>query len=164
MSLIMIAAVSENNVIGNKGKIPWHLPEDLKRFRDLTLNKPIIMGRRTYDSILERNGKPLDKRVNIVLTSSEVEERRVITANSLGEAIRTARKIDDDIYVIGGERVYRDSIITAKQMELTKVHRKFEGDAFFPKINPNKWKLYSEENGMSEEGKVYYSFLTYERK
>jgi len=164
MGLILIAAISENNVIGNKGKIPWNIPEDMERFRGMTLCHPVIMGRNTYDSILERQGRPLDKRINIVLTSSKIKERRVRTAKTLGEAIMNARESSGDIYIIGGERVYRDSIITAERIELTKVHRKFEGDAFFPEIDSKKWKRTFEENGMSKKGKVYYSFLTYERR
>tara|TARA_Y100000034_G_scaffold54904_1_gene67333 strand:- start:12665 stop:13141 length:477 start_codon:yes stop_codon:yes gene_type:complete len=158
MSLVIIAAFSDNNVIGNNGKIPWDIPEDRERFKELTLHHPVIMGRNTYDSILERNGKPLQKRINIVLTSSEIEERRVITEESLGKAIMNVRRYDKNIYIIGGERVYRNALPTVGQMELTRVYGKFEGDAFFPEVNWDKWQRTFEE----EHDK--FSFETYERK
>lgn len=140
MELTIIAALSKNRVIGNKGEIPWHIPEDLKRFRKLTLGHPVIMGRKTYESIIKRLGHPLDRRVNIVLSRQE-KIPEIITANSIEDAIKRASEYDNLAYVIGGQSVYEQTINLADRMELTEVRGEFEGDAFFPVIDYDEWNL-----------------------
>lgn len=153
--LILIAAVAENKVIGYKGKVPWHYKEDLKHFRELTLGHPIIMGRKTYESI----GKPLDRRFNIILTKNSIHKQNGIIAvsHSLEEAIETCN--DGEIYVIGGEKVYKEAILhpLAKRLEITHIHRGYKGDAFFPKIDRMFWIL--NENKVVDRSD--YSFVTY---
>ena len=139
MDLTIIAAVAKNRVIGNKGKVPWHISEDLKRFKRLTLDHPVIMGRKTYESILERLGHPLDKRTNIVLSRHDQKLPGIVTADSIEDAIKKASEYDNTAYVIGGQSVYEKTIHLAERMELTEVHGEFEGDAFFPVINYDEW-------------------------
>lgn len=158
MNLIILTAVSENNVIGYNGIIPWYIPEDLKRFKELTLGHPVIMGRKTYDSILERQKKPLKKRVNIVLTNKPIKEKRVLTANNLEDALSKAKKSGEDIYVIGGHQVYREFLPFSNKIELTRVYKNVKGDTFFPPVNWSEW------NKTFMERHKKFSFETYERK
>jgi dihydrofolate reductase len=152
MEKIIIAALSNNRVIGNKEKIPWHIPQDLKRFRQLTLRHPVIMGRKTYESI----GKTLDNRVNIIVTKNkDFSSRGIIICNSIEEALKKAEKYDDEVYIAGGSSIYHQTISLVDRMELTKVCRFVNGDSFFPEINMDRWNLINEKNFGS------YSFLTY---
>tara|TARA_Y100000310_G_C20139639_1_gene559662 strand:- start:76 stop:552 length:477 start_codon:yes stop_codon:yes gene_type:complete len=149
--LILIAALSDNNVIGKDGKIPWHISEDLKRFKKLTLYNPIIMGRKTYESI----GKPLEDRINVVLTSNyDYHPKGVLTRPSLDHALYDLRNYDQ-IFVIGGQKVYETALPLADKLELTRVHQEVKGDTYFPEINYNKWMKKEEIN---KEG---FSFVTY---
>ncbi len=152
--IIIIAAVSENNVIGKDGKIPWHIKEDLQHFKILTLNHPVIMGRKTYESLPV---KPLKDRVNIVLTKQkEFSPPDVVVKNSLEEAIEYCKNYDK-VFIIGGQSLFDEGLKIADTLELTRIHGNYEGDTFFPKINFNEWILKNREEG---EG---YSFLTYVR-
>ncbi len=153
MELILIAAVSENNVIGYHGEIPWKIPEDLKRFKNLTLNHTVIMGRNTYESI----GKPLLQRTNIVITSKKISGK-VIAVKSLEESLSRAKKLGKKAYVIGGERVYMGFMDLADKLEITQVQGKFAGDRFFPPINQDVWERIYEE---PHDG---FSFKTYKRR
>jgi dihydrofolate reductase len=129
--LIIIAAMSENRVIGREGELPWDLPEERKRFRRVTMEHAVIMGRKTYESI----GKPLEGRTNIILSRDALLEiPGCIVAASLGEALETARKISDPVFVCGGEEVYRQAMERADRILLTVIHEEVEGDAFFPEI------------------------------
>ena len=153
--IIIIAAVSENNVIGKEGKIPWHIKEDLQRFKRLTLNNPVIMGRKTYESL---PAKPLKDRINIVLTRDKsFNPPDVIVKNSLEDALEYCRN-HDKVFIIGGQSVFEEGLKVADTLELTKVDGSHEGDAFFPEINFDEWIL---KNKDDKEG---YSFLTYTRK
>lgn len=168
MEIILIAAVSENNVIGYKGDIPWDIKGDRERFRDLTIGHPVIMGRKTYESLPK---KLLHNRINIVLTSQDMEiPREVFKCKSLEEALDfakghiIARERNKKIYVIGGQRVYEEAINHPKaaRLEITKVMGKYyKGDAFFPKINEKIWKKLP----VNEEDKYDgYSFEAYTRR
>ena len=160
--ITIIAGVAQNNVIGHKGELPWHIAEDLKRFKQLTLNKPVIMGRVTYESILKFLGKPLPDRKNIVMTSNpNFKVEGVIVANSVNEAIEKAKKFGEQIFVIGGEKIYEQTLPIADKLEITKIWKDYEGDAHFPEINEKEWRRVLKED---REGKdVSYSFMTYER-
>ncbi len=156
--ITIIAGIAQNNIIGNKGELPWHIPEDLKRFKELTLNKPVIMGRKTYESIVKKLGKPLPQRVNIVVTSQEdypVSEG-VVTAKNIYEAIESAKNYGDSIYIIGGQNVYEQTLKLADKLEITQINKEYEGDSFFPKIS-NEWKK------VKSEQKEGFSFDTYQR-
>ena len=156
MELSIIAAVSNNNVLGNQGRIPWHIPEDLKRFKRLTEGCPVIMGKNTFVSIVGRNHGPLPKRKNIVLSRSSLNYAGVYVAHSVREAIILCDNRDS--YVIGGEQVYEEFLKLTSRIELTRVHRSVDGDVFFPEIDWTKWK----ETFL--EGHGEYSFHTYERR
>jgi len=146
-SIILVAAVAENGVISNQGRHPWHLKSDLRHFRALTLDKPVIMGRKTFESI----GKPLDRRTNIVITRDpEFSAEGVETAPSLEAALDLARQDaerrgTDEIMVIGGGGVFAETMPLADRLEITYVHAAPEGDVRFPPIDPKQWRAVSRE-------------------
>jgi dihydrofolate reductase len=164
MALTIIAAISTNNVIGANGKIPWDIPEDIKRFKDLTLNHPVIMGRKTFENILRKSGKPLPKRKNIVLSTTLQPQEGVYTARTIDEALRLTG--NETSYVIGGAQIYELFLLRTDKLEITRVHGYFEGDAFFPEIDWNEWQMIDSEirDNMFQIKPPYYSFLTYIRK
>ncbi|MFH1400874.1 MAG: dihydrofolate reductase [Nanoarchaeota archaeon] len=129
----IIAALDEDYVIGHQGRIPWHIRDDLKRFKRLTMGHAIIMGRNTYDSI----GRPLCGRRNIVITSRRLEAD-VMVAGSIDEAISLANA-EEKAFFIGGEQVYAAVLDIASIMELTHVHGNYPADAYFPRFDPAKW-------------------------
>lgn len=154
----LIAAVAQNNAIGKDNDLLWHIPNDLKRFKKITLNHPIIMGRKTFESF---GGKPLPKRHHIIISSVDRENTEQITwVKSLEDAISAAKKIDEDIYIIGGGSIYKQAIPFAEQLDLTIVHKDFEGDTFFPDI-PNNFKCIEDEKVWDENLQFSYSFRTY---
>jgi dihydrofolate reductase len=159
MELIIIAAVSSNNVIGNNGKIPWHIKEDLKRFKEMTMGYPIIMGRKTCESIISRIKKPLPGRINIILSRTGnylPEGLHVYPSLDLG--LQKAEEYGRRAFVIGGEQVYKDTIDLSSRLEITEVHQEVQGDAFFPSINKEAWKETMRRN------RGEYSFVRYLRK
>lgn len=161
MTISVIAAVAENYAIGLRGKIPWHLPDDLKHFRELTMGHPVIMGRKTYESI----GKALVGRTNIVLSRNpEFNPPDCVAVSSLQEAIDLTRDAGET-FVIGGESLYKQALPLAQKIFLTSVHAKFQGDSFFPEFDKNYWELKSSEFH-DKDGENPYSctFETYERK
>lgn len=141
MEKIIIAAISENNVIGKDGDIPWHLPEDLKHFKEKTMGNPVIMGRKTFQSLPD-DYRPLPGRQNIVLTRSgfEPESGDVETAEDLEEGFEIASEHGDCAFVIGGASVYREALEDADRMILTRVKRDVDGDTFFPDWNKDEWR------------------------
>jgi dihydrofolate reductase len=150
-SITMIAAVSRNSVIGKDNTLPWRLKTDLKRFKEETLGKPIIMGRKTYESL----GRPLPGRTNIILTRSPevmAAQDGIQIVSSLEQAIECAKKdIDErnngfaDICVIGGSEIYHIFMPLATDLKITWVETQTDGDAFFPKIEPSLWKMTSSQ-------------------
>ena len=138
----LIAAVSENFVIGNGLKIPWHISEDFKLFKERTLNNVIIMGKNTWDSLPI---KPLPNRINIVLSKDKIEINGCFVATSLTEAFNEASKHNKDIFVIGGASIYTQTIDNAKYLYISHVKGNFEGDIFFPKFDTNKYKVVEEK-------------------
>ena len=154
MNLTIIAAISENNAIGYQGKIPWHIPEDLKRFKQLTTGNTIMMGRKTYESI----GKPLPNRTNIVITKNKnFRATGIIIAHTLEEAIEQSKNFQHT-YIISGQQIYEQTMPLANKLEITHVHKTVQADTFFPQIDYTKWK---ETNKIE---KKEYSFATYEKK
>ena len=162
MRLTLIAAASENNVIGKDNAIPWTLPEDFKHMRSLTDGKPLIMGRKTHESI----GRPLPNRLNIVVTHDAGREfPGCVAVTSLEEGIAKAEQSGaGEAFIFGGERLYRDALPVADRIELTRVHAQVEGDAFFPAI-PDGWEVIREERHEADDKHRYpFTFLTYERR
>ncbi len=147
MKISLIVAVSRNGVIGIDNQLPWHLPEDLKYFKSVTMGKPIIMGRKTYDSI----GRPLPGRTNIVITrDSSWQAEGVEVAHTLAQAMTLGRLAcanagADEAMVIGGEQIYRMTLPAADRLYLTEVQAEVEGDAFFPEFDAKEWQQVSEQ-------------------
>ncbi len=153
MELILIAAVAENGIIGNEGRLPWNIPEDLQRFRQLTSGHPIIMGRKTYESI----GRPLPQRRNLVLSrSSNFHPVGVEVFPSLEAALSVVAS-EDIVYVIGGQQIYEAALPLAHGLELTEVHQSVVGDAFFPQFDKQQWRE------VQRDARRGYSFVTYRR-
>lgn len=154
----LIAAIDENSVLGKDNQLIWHLPEDLKRFKRLTMGHAVIMGRKTFESL----PKALPNRHNIVVTRNQNYSKEGITVcHSLEAAIECARD-DDQPFVIGGGQIYEQAIGLADVIELTKIHAHFEGDVFFPEIDLKKWSVQKEER--IDQLDFNYSFITYTKK
>ena len=142
MKMSLIVAVSKNGVIGLDNKLPWNLPDDLQYFKSVTMGKPLVMGRKTYDSI----GRPLPGRTNIVITrDASWCAPGVEVATSLDDALSLARKACtdsgvDEVMVIGGEQIYRMTIAVADRLYVTEVDTEIAGDAFFPTIDNKQWQ------------------------
>ncbi len=158
MKKIIIVAVSENNVIGSNGKIPWHSKAELKHFKNTTMGNPIIMGRKTFESI----GKVLPGRLNIVLTKTPErfeESENLKFFSDLNDALNFCSEQNaEKVFIIGGESVYKEAMKAADEIILTRMKITVEGDTFFPKVDSNFWRLSKTEKG--EEFNIEY----YERK
>ena len=161
MLLSLIVAASENNVIGKDNKLPWHLPDDLKRFKALTKGHPVILGRKTFESI----GHPLPERLNIVVSRHlEVAPTGCKLAASFSQALELARGESDEVFVIGGSELFALALPLADRIYLTRVHAKIDGDVFLPDIDWSVWKKMSEEKHPKDVEHVYdFDFLNYER-
>lgn len=166
MRLSMIVAQAQNRVIGRQNKLPWYLPGDLKYFKQVTMGKPVIMGRKTYESI----GKPLPGRLNIVITRDpayQLEGAKVV--HSLAEAIELSESqafIDgvEEAMVIGGEQIYAQALSLAERLYVTQVHAEVEGDAFFPELEQSDWAELGRDDFKAEGPNPYdYSFVVYQR-
>lgn len=167
--IIVIVAVAQNNVIGNKGDIPWRIQEDFQHFRETTWGYPCIMGDKTYESLPE-NARPLHGRENIVLTFDKNYKPEGTTIFfDFNEAIEYCRKKGvEKAFITGGASIYKLGMKVADKFELTRIYKDYEGDVLFPEINFNEWELVKKED---KEGKdkrtgenVKFSFLTYKRK
>jgi len=157
----IIVAASTNNVIGRGGGLPWKIADDLKRFKRLTMGKPIVMGRLTWDSI----GRPLPGRQNIVITRQpDFAAKGCDVVDTPAAALRSA--VDaDEVMIIGGSQIYDWFLPKADRIYLTRVHAKIDGDACFPDIDDNEWALVEREpHGASEGNEFAFDFLTYERR
>ncbi len=166
LPLSLIAALGENRVIGVDNSMPWHLPGDFKYFKATTLGKPIIMGRKTWDSL----GRPLPGRLNLVVTRQadlQLDGAEVFT--SLASAVARAQAWAheqgvDEVMLIGGAQLYTQSLPEADRLYLTRVALSPEGDAWFPEFDPAQWALVSEVLNPAVEGKPAYSFEVWERR
>ena len=160
--LTLVVAMAKNGVIGNRGALPWRIPEDLKRFKALTLGKPCFMGRKTWDSLPK---KPLPGRSNIVVTRDpHFRESGAQVAHSFTEALGiAARETPPEIMVIGGEAIFAAALPLAHRIALTEVMAAPEGDAFMPVFDRTEWQEKRRE-GPHEAGALRYSFVTLERR
>ncbi len=156
--ILLIAAAAENNALGKENQLVWHLPDDFKRFKELTSGHHIIMGRKTFESF----PKPLPNRTHVVITrQKDYAPDGCIVVNSMEEAIEICPK-NEDIYIIGGGEIYGLGMPFAAKIELTRVHDTFDADAFFPEIDSNKWDLVTQEFHSKDERHNYdFSFQTY---
>ena len=159
----IIAAVADNYAIGKTNNLPWHLPADLKHFRQLTTGHAVVMGKRTFESL--PNG-PLPNRKNIVLTTvmSEGVNEGYYEADSLEDALYLCEK-EEIVFIMGGATVYKQSIDKVDSMYITWVHSNFSADTYFPKINFDEWNEISREDFEGDDKNQYpYSFSVYKRK
>lgn len=161
MNISIIAAVSQNNVIGIKNSLPWKLPADMKHFREITLGKPVIMGDKTFESI----GRPLPKRINVVLSfNKNYNAPGCIVVHSVQEAMDVAKQENKEIMIIGGASIYKQFLPLANKMYLTFIHADFEGDTYFPEYNKNEWKEINRIDHQIDEKNSYpYSFVELEK-
>lgn len=163
MKLSIIVAAATNGVIGHNNQLIWHLPEDLKMFKRRTTGHVIIMGRKTFESI----GKPLPNRTTIIISRNpEYRVEGCITVGSLEEAIAQAQQIEpSEAFVIGGAEIYRLALPLADIVYLTEVLQSFEGDAFFPSLEPTVWQeIERTDFVIDEKHAVPFSFVTYHKK
>ncbi|MGK2941793.1 MAG: dihydrofolate reductase [Immundisolibacter sp.] len=160
VEVILVVAVAEGGVIGRDGALPWHLPADLKHFRELTLGRPVIMGRATYQSI----GKPLPQRRNIVLSrQADFAPPGVEVVASLADAYHLVAG-EPQAMIIGGATVYAQALVAASAVELTEVHARLPGDTHFPPLQ-SPWQVTAREDHPADERNVYaYSFVTYRKR
>ncbi len=160
--IVLVVAVAANGVIGNKGELPWRLPDDLKRFKALTMGKPIIMGRKTWESLPR---KPLQGRANIVVSRDPAfHAEGAVVAHSFDAALAEAGKSHaPEIMVIGGESVFAAALPHADRIELTEVAASPEGDVVMPQVDRNQWRETRRE-GPFFEGPLRYDYVTLERR
>lgn len=158
MDISIIAALSKNYVIGNNNQLPWHLPNELRWFKEQTINKTIIMGRNTYASI----GKALPKRKNIILTSDQnfIAPNCLIYSN-LENAIED-NSHQSEVMIIGGEKLYNSTISIANRMYLTMINENFDGDTYFPRFNMQEWNIVHKQDCFEKD--INYSHLILDKK
>ena len=161
MKITLVAAIASNNVIGKENSLPWNIPEDLKRFKQMTSGHTILMGRKTFDSI----GRPLPNRQNIVMTRDEKFEREGIKViNNFDEALELIKESNEDVFVIGGSKIYELFEPVANTLAITRILKDFEGDAFFPDINWELWQIEKEENFFDEKSNIECKLIEYSKK
>jgi dihydrofolate reductase len=155
----IVAAVAKNGVIGKKGALPWHIPEDLKHFKEITTGKTVLMGRNTYDSIIAKIGKPLPNRTNVVVSrrTDLNHGQGVLLFRTLDSALESL-KDTKELIIMGGGEIYKQTIDKADKLYITEVHKEVEGDVKFPEIDKSKWTETSREDHDS------FSFVEYKRE
>lgn len=156
----LLVAVDLNRVIGVDNKMPWHIPEELKYFKEVTMGKAIVMGRKTYESI----GRPLPGRLNIIITRNEgysVEGAEVL--HDLNAAIERGKEYSEEVVIIGGAEIFNLSMPMADRLYITVIRNSYEGDTFFPEYNDGSWKLTSESEDHHTADGIPYSYLIYDR-
>lgn len=161
MMVSLVVAIAENNAIGKNNQLLWHLPADLKHFKQITSGHTVIMGRKTFDSI----GKPLPNRRNIVITRNDrLQAEGIEFVKSLQEAL-TLTAGDDEVFIIGGAEIYKQSLALADRIYLTRIHQRYEADTFFPVVDLQYWReAMAEKHEADEKNPVPYTFSTLERK
>jgi dihydrofolate reductase len=166
MIISLIVAASENNVIGKNGQLPWHLPSDMKYFRETTMGHCVIMGRKNFDSIPEKF-RPLQGRTNIIVTRQKnYSAPGCVVVNSIEKALdKATEKNETEAFIIGGGEIFKQSMGLADKIYLTRIHAKFDGDVFFPSINMKEWKEESVQHYIADKKNKYdYSFIVLSRK
>jgi dihydrofolate reductase len=162
MTISLVVAAANNNTIGKDGKMPWHLSNDMKYFKNITWGMPVIMGRKTFESL----GKPLPGRKNILITRQDLKTEGVAVVKNFDDALFVARDTDaKEVFVIGGGEIYRLAFEKSKRIYLTRVKGEPEGDTFFPELDRKEWYLTSQEDHEADEKNSYaYSFQVWERQ
>lgn len=163
--LSILVAMARNRVIGRNNKLPWHLPADLKHFKFLTMGQTIVMGRKTYESI----GKPLPGRTNIIITrQAGYEVPGAIVVSSIDNALLICEEnsaINGENFIIGGEKIYRQTLEICQRMYITEIQRDFEGDVFFPEFDPNEWEETRRDTHIAEkDANLEYHFVVLDRR
>jgi dihydrofolate reductase len=164
--ITLIAAVAANGVIGDRNTVPWRLSEDLRHFKTLTLGHPVIMGRKTFESL----GRPLPERSNIVVTRSpDYEATGCTVVGSIDAAFAAAacdiatRRGADEVFVIGGAEIYAQALVVANRLELTEIQSEFPGDTYFPDVDWSQWRETQRTSHISQS-RLAFDFVTYERR
>lgn len=161
--LVMIAAAGEDNSLGRDNELLWHLPDDFKRFKQLTTGYKIIMGRKTFESF----PKPLPNRFHIIITRNkdyQVDHPQCTVVHTLEEALKLVEN-EEQAFIIGGGEIYTQALPHSHQIELTRVHARFKADTYFPEIDPSEWELVQQvQHPKDERHKYPFSYLTYTRK
>ena len=163
MKVSLIVAASENNAIGKNNQLLWHLPNDLKFFKNTTWGMPVIMGRKTFEAV----NKPLPGRFNIVITRQQGwNADGVIVAKDINDALQKASETNcKEIFIIGGGEIYKQAMEMADKIYLTRVHANIDGDTFFPVVDENKWQLTSNQEFAADEKHAFaYSFQVLTKK
>ena len=160
MMVTIVVAISENNAIGKNNQLLWYLPADLKHFKNITTGHTVIMGRKTYDSV----GKPLPNRRNIIITRQDITIEGCEVVKSIEDALALSTG-EEEVFIVGGAEIYKQSIHLTNRIYLTIVHQKFDADSFFPEINYDEWQQTEREDHQPDEkNKLPYSFITLERR
>ena len=162
LRLSILVAMAKTRVIGRDNRLPWHLPADLKHFKFLTMGQTIVMGRKTYESI----GKPLPGRANVVITrQTDYEIPGAVVVNSLEDALLVCEEtstIDTENFIIGGEKLYQQTIKICQRMYITEIQSNFDGDVFFPQFDPGDWEEMQRDKHV--DGNLEYHFVVLDRK
>lgn len=156
----IVVAIAQNGVMGNGNQLPWHLPDDLRRFKELTMGKPMVMGRKTFDSI----GRPLPGRTTIVVTrNKDLKIAGCVVVNSLGEALNAAGDVPE-VVIVGGAELYKHALPQVDLIHLTRVHANVPGDTFFPQFQPQEWREERVARHPADERHAYaFSYITLTR-
>lgn len=164
MRLSILVAMAKNRVIGKNNALPWHLSADLKHFKALTMGHPVIMGRKTFESI----GRPLPGRTNIIMTHQKsYQVSGAITVNSIGDALKVCQEGVDgnsEVFLIGGAALYRETLGLCHRIYVTEIQQDFDGDTFFPKFDMEGWQEISREKHFSADDKLEYHFVILDHK
>jgi len=162
MNISIIVAITENNIIGRGNEMPWHLPADLKYFREKTTGHYIVMGRKTFESI--GGGRPLPNRVSIIITTQkDYKAEGCLVAHSLEQAIALANG-QDELFIIGGKQIYEQALPFANKLYITRIHETIDGDTSFPYYDDSQWEMISSQQRDADEKNEYQlSFLVFQK-
>lgn len=160
MIVSIVVAIAQNNAIGKNNQLLWHLPKDLKHFKDITSGHTVIMGRKTYESV----GKPLPNRRNIIITRQNIVIDGCEVVNSIEEALKLCTG-ETEVFIVGGAEIYKQAMALTDRIYLTIVHQEFDADTYFPEIKETIWKETERQDHESDEKHLFpYSFITLERR
>lgn len=160
MIISIVVAIAQNNAIGKNNQLLWHLPKDLKHFKDITSGHTVIMGRKTYESV----GKPLPNRRNIIITRQNIVIDGCEVVNSIEEALKLCTG-ETEVFIVGGAEIYKQAMALTDRIYLTIVHQEFDADTYFPEIKETIWKETERQDHESDEKHLFpYSFITLERR